>query len=123
MNYQSELFGSWPMPNHCKTEARKRSEASARTCDPSTSKAAARSQSPEGLTETKRLILGLLREQGPMPDVGIKRELDRMGHRVSDSGARTRRSSLVHAGLVVDSGERVKLPESGRAAIVWKVAG
>lgn len=37
---------------------------------------------------------------------------------VSDSGLRTRRSELVSAGLVVDSGERATLP-SGRRAIRW----
>ena len=38
----------------------------------------------------------------------------------SASGIRTRRSELVHAGYVRDSGHRATLP-TGRKAIVWEI--
>ena len=38
-----------------------------------------------------------------------------------NSGLRTRRSELVDAGLVVDSGER-KLTQNGAKSIVWRLA-
>jgi len=120
MQYQSELFGSWPIPEHCKTEAQK---ALSRRSDPATSREAASSQTEKGMTETKRLILKLLADHGPMTDFALHRRLRIIGHKVSESGARTRRSSLVNDHhLIEDSGETIKL-DSGRKSTVWRLVG
>lgn len=96
----------------------------ARFTDPQTSHAAA--DSVANLSLTKQLILKFYRDYGAMCD---ERMADvwfaecRIGSApyVSDSGLRSRRAELVAAGLVVDSGARVKM-RSGRQAIVWKAA-
>lgn len=98
--------------------------AKARKTDPKTSHAAA--DSVRNITATHERILDILREYGPMNDEQIAdiceyqvQKAD-MPH-VSESGLRSRRSELVARGLVVDSGDRVKM-RSGRNSIVWKVA-
>ena len=91
----------------------------ARTLDPSTSHAAARSV--EHVTATKKAILSIL--SVACSDVEL---VDRyyaqvdMGNapKASPSGIRSRRAELVEQGLVEDTGYRVKLA-SGRSAILW----
>lgn len=86
----------------------------ARSTDPGTSWAAARSVTR--IRQTQQWILDLLAT--PMTDEQIALALERDGHSVSPSGARTRRAELVDLGLVVDSGQRTLL-KTGRRAIVW----
>lgn len=96
----------------------------ARLTDPSTSHEAAASVS--NVSKTRSVILSLL-ELSNMTDPQL---VDAYNHMVSisagivpaasDSGIRSRRAELVDAGLVKDTGKRVKLP-SGRNAIVWQV--
>lgn len=88
----------------------------ARSTDPETSHEAAASVRNPALDRSR--VYAALGE-GPMTDEQI---LDRCRAHyaplISPSGARTRRSELVREGLVVDSGDRVRL-SSGRRAIVW----
>lgn len=90
----------------------------ARTTDPETSHAAARSV--KNLTEIKIKILEVLETPQTDHDLvfNIRATTDWL---VSESGVRSRRAELVQAGLVEDSGSRVKLP-TGRYAIVWRTA-
>lgn len=92
------------------------SGAVARRTDPSTSWDAARSISPEGLRASQQQVLQILQRHGPLTDEGIYRYVN--GEQ-SVSGARTRRSELVEAGLVRDSG-RWSTTAAGRKAIVWE---
>jgi hypothetical protein len=87
----------------------------ARTTDPETSHEAA--QSVTNITPLKQEILQRLMK--PMTDTDLY-QLLRTNSRliVTESGVRSRRSELVQAGLVRDTGERVKLA-TGRNAIVW----
>jgi hypothetical protein len=87
----------------------------ARTTDPETSHEAA--MSVTNITPLKQEILQRL--MTPMTDTDLYETL-RTGSRliVTESGVRSRRSELVQAGLVRDTGERVKLA-TGRRAIVW----
>lgn len=89
--------------------------AVARSTDPGTSWEAARSITPEKLSLDQQAVLDVLRRRGPMTDERIRRHV--IG--ISDSGCRTRRSELVAAGLVRDSGRKDTL-RSGRRAIVWE---
>jgi hypothetical protein len=90
-----------------------------RTLDPQTSHEA--EASVTGLAETYRIILATLRQSGPMNDQALIRAFQSSGKRASDSGIRSRRSELTAQGLIVDTGDRVKM-ESGRMSIVWGVA-
>jgi hypothetical protein len=91
----------------------------ARKTDPSTSHEAA--ASVKDLTETKKVILRLLKK-GKKTDVDLVEAFYRTSTLyASESGIRSRRAELVEAGLVEDSGLRVRL-RSGRNAILWKVA-
>lgn len=87
----------------------------ARTTDPETSHEAA--QSITNITPLKQEILQRL--MTPMTDADLIAVI-RNGSRllVTESGVRSRRAELVQAGLVKDTGERVKLA-TGRSAIVW----
>ncbi len=87
--------------------------ARARNTDPGTSHKAA--ASVKNITETQARILNLLKIYGPMTDEEI---LSRLEDKLSPSGARSRRSELVAAGSVTDSGKK-KLTRSGRHTIVW----
>lgn len=91
----------------------------ARHTDPQTSHDAA--ESVDNLTATKQAILRVLAR--PRTDVDLVEAYMnyRNAPRASESGIRSRRAELVAAGLVIDSGQRVKLA-SGRNAIVWQVA-
>lgn len=98
--------------------------AHARRTDPETSHAAARSIRAEQLRKSQEAVLAVFHAQGAMTDVELvnyyrkRADFARLPQQ-SESGIRTRRSELVAAGRVEDSGQRVKLP-SGRNAIVWK---
>lgn len=98
--------------------------AKARTTDPSTSHAAAASISEDTLRESQAAVLRFMRNLGPMTDVDLVARYSSAAGlqdlpRQSQSGLRTRRAELAAAGLVEDTGERVRL-ESGRQAIVWR---
>lgn len=87
----------------------------ARTTDPETSHEAA--ESVTNITPLKQEILQRL--MTPMTDADLI-EAIRVSSRliVTESGVRSRRAELVQAGLVKDTGARVKLA-TGRSAIVW----
>lgn len=93
--------------------------AVARTSDPETSQAAARSINADWIRTSQRKILYLLERFGPMHDHLIYQRLLESGIKMSESGARTRRGELVGRGLVEQTKYRAVLP-SGRKAIVWK---
>jgi len=87
----------------------------ARTSDPDTSHAAARSV--KARTERQEAILAALDALGGTgTDEDIADVYD--GPQQSDSGMRTRRAELVSKGLVVDTGQRARI-RSGNRAIVW----
>ena len=87
----------------------------ARTTDPETSHEAARSVT--NITPLKQEILQRL--MTPMTDTDLYHLLTTSSRLiVTESGVRSRRAELVQAGLVKDTGERVKLA-TGRKAIVW----
>lgn len=91
----------------------------ARKTDPTTSHEAA--AQVDNLTATKQAILKALNH--PRTDVDLISAYKSLyGAPVaSESGIRSRRAELVAAGLVQDTGARVKLA-SGRNAIVWAKA-
>lgn len=91
--------------------------AHARHTDPQTSHDAA--ASVDDVTETKQFILEALRQ--PRNDLDLITSFKSMlgAPPASDQSIRSRRAELVDAGLVEDSGERVKMP-SGRYSIVWQ---
>ena len=78
---------------------------------------------PDRDLETKKIILTLLATNYGLTDVALVKAYNGLNkaRRSSESGIRSRRAELVAAGLVVDTGDRVKLP-SNRLAIVWAVA-
>jgi hypothetical protein len=87
----------------------------ARTTDPETSHEAA--MSVTNITPLKQEILQRL--MTPMTDTDLYQLLTHSSRLiVTESGVRSRRAELVQAGLVRDTGERVKLA-TGRNAIVW----
>jgi hypothetical protein len=87
----------------------------ARTTDPETSHEAA--MSVTNITPLKQEILQRL--MTPMTDTDLYAILFTSSRLiVTESGVRSRRAELVQAGLVKDTGERVKLA-TGRKAIVW----
>jgi len=90
--------------------------ARARHGDPITSHQAADSVSK--ISEKQRLILNLFKWGGPMTDSTL---ITLLGGVMSESGARSRRSELVHDGYLKDSGVK-KMLASGRMSIVWAIA-
>ncbi len=91
----------------------------ARPSDPQTSHDAAGTVTADTVTRTQELILEALRAHGPMTDEHLFMRLaDAKGEPVSVSGVRTRRSELVTAGQIVDTGHR-RPTRTGRSAIVW----
>jgi hypothetical protein len=89
--------------------------ANARKTDPKTSHDAA--DSVKDITKTQEYVLkALKRPRNDTQLIEAYRSL-KTAPRASESGIRSRRSELVGAGLVVDSGKRVKMP-SGRFSIV-----
>jgi hypothetical protein len=94
----------------------------ARNTDPTTSHQAAASVAIDTLTRTQALILEALRAHGPLTDEQLCHRIAEVERKpVSVSGIRTRRSELVTAGRVVDTGER-RQTTTGRQAIVWSMA-
>ncbi len=94
----------------------------ARNTDPTTSHEAAASVAIDTLTRTQGLILEALRAHGPLTDEQLCQRIAEVERKpVSVSGIRTRRSELVTAGRVVDTGER-RQTATGRQAIVWSIA-
>ncbi len=100
--------------------------ARARGTDPATSHAAAGSIGGEQLRASQQAVLvELSRHRQGLTDVELVEfytlaaEIGRVPKQ-SPSGIRSRRHELVEAGLVVDTGMRIKL-ESGRNAVVWAV--
>lgn len=115
---QSELF---PIPDRVIA-----SRAYARTTDPGTSHAAARSITEDALRDSQAAVLACYREHGAMHHEQLVTLYGAHGPqrgwpRQAESGLRTRTSELVDAGYVRDSGRTVKLP-SGRSSIVWAAA-
>lgn len=100
-----------------RTHLRREPQAVARHTDPETSHAAAASVT--GIRASQRMILGALQRHGSGTDEDIYEWLRNEGHKISLSGARTRRSELVRLKLVRDSGER-RMLMSRRMAIVWR---
>ena len=91
----------------------------ARNSDPTTSHDAAATVTADTVTSTQHRILEALRAGGPMTDEHLCMALaDVERQPVSVSGVRTRRSELVAAGHVVDTGRR-QPTRTGRTAIVW----
>jgi hypothetical protein len=73
------------------------------------------------VTDNQAEVYNVLREFGPLPDVALVPLAQHvMNSRQSSSGIRSRRAELEAAGLVRDTGQRMKLP-SGRKAHVWAV--
>lgn len=88
--------------------------------DPQTSHEAAQSVD---LTRGQRIVYDILRQHGPMTDEQLVHivSFNRGEFRLSDSGARTRRSELARDGYVVDTGKRSKTA-ANRDSIVWGAA-
>lgn len=94
----------------------------ARRTDPATSHAAAAGITLERLTAVQRLVIDQLRTHGPMTDEELLRSVAiDTGKDYPASTIKTRRSELVAAGVVVDTGE-TRPTRFGRAAIVWAKA-
>jgi hypothetical protein len=89
----------------------------ARKTDPKTSHDAA--DSVKDVTATQEYVLKALKR--PRNDTQLIEAYRsyKTAPRASESGIRTRRAELVDAGLIDDSGKRVKMP-SGRYSIVWE---
>jgi len=90
----------------------------ARATDPATSHAAAASVTEDTIRELHAAILQVLRMHPPLSDEQIRERLFADGVLTTPSGARTRRSELVHAGVVKDSGLR-GTTKAGRPTILW----
>jgi len=88
--------------------------AVARSTDPGTSWAAAKSLTSDTIRESQTTVLMSLIHYGPMTDT----RLVEVTPGLSPSGVRTRRKELVDMGLVENTGE-VTVLVSGRKAIVW----
>jgi hypothetical protein len=98
-------------------------EARARTSDPDTSHAAAKSVKKLTLVQTR--VLALFRRCGSMTDTRLIETWNKERSRfpdsypqMSESGLRTRRRELVDLGDLKDSGLRQELL-SGRKSILW----
>lgn len=91
----------------------------ARNTDPQTSHEAA--ASVQNITEMQSRIYGLLKLHKGLCDQQLIGKFHNAGYYFTDSGLRSRRAELVAAGLVKDSGNRIKL-NSGRNSIIWEVA-
>lgn len=88
----------------------------ARDSDPLTSHTAAASVH---VARGHRIVLIVLKEEGPMCDQKLLAAVRSRGIKLSDSGLRTRRSELVTMGFVRDTGRLDILP-TGRQSIIWE---
>lgn len=102
--------------------------AVARTSDPWTSHAAARSITEEQLRDSQRAVLDAFRQYGALHHEALIElyEYARVNDgkpwpRQSESGLRTRTKELRDAGFIEDTGETIRLP-SGRQSKVWRAA-
>lgn len=100
-------------------------QPAARRSDPATSHAAARSIDKRTQMTCQQAVLACLTLLRYSDDVNLCVTYERIAGQhgwpvQSQSGIRTRRSELVAAGLVVDTGRKVTLA-SGRQAVVWAV--
>lgn len=92
--------------------------ARARTTDPETSRAAAKSVDPNHVREVRQRVLACFRAHGAMTQhVLVKRYWARFGE-CPESSIRTRCKELVEGGFVKDTGKRERLP-SRRLAVIW----
>jgi hypothetical protein len=95
---------------------------SARLSDPQTSHEAAESVNGLTITRTRKIILTILATRDCHDEGLISTFRNLPGIPVaSESGIRSRRAELVAAGLVVDTGKRIRTT-SGRNSIIWGLA-
>lgn len=90
------------------------------TDDPDTSHEAAEEILPR-LNQIQGRVLDLLREHGPMTDCELHARYVQAYGPVAYSTARTRRGELRNQGLVIDTGTRRPVPDSGLPAVVWAI--
>lgn len=91
----------------------------ARNTDPVTSHQAA--ESVKNISHTQEFILRALKRRRNDEQLIEAYRAFKSAPRASDSGIRSRRAELVRAGLVRDSGERMRMA-SGRCSIVWELS-
>jgi hypothetical protein len=96
------------------------SVAKARATDPQTSHDAA--DSLGDLRESEREVYELFQTYGPMTDLQLVQYARMNDSKQSDSGLRTRRSELVEARFIRDSGHTARTPR-GQSATVWELTG
>lgn len=77
-------------------------------------------ESVERVSKVQVMVLRSLATWNNLTDEQILHWTTTWGYKVSASGLRSRRSELVKAGLVEDSGERGKTA-SGRKTIIWRL--
>jgi hypothetical protein len=94
----------------------------ARLSDPQTSQDAAESVNGLTITRTRKIILTILATRH-CHDEGLIQTFRNLpgGPIASESGIRSRRAELVAAGLVEDTGKRIRTA-SGRNSIIWGLA-
>ena len=116
--YEAEGCRQW-CPNYTPPVIYHNSTPRARSTDPATSHHAADALTTESVSATKERILEAYGANGPMTDEELCLRLAVVYDRpVSVSSIRTRRSELVVAGLVFDTGD-TRPTCTGRQAIVW----
>lgn len=93
-------------------------EPAARVTDPVTSHQAAKAQTPTKVRSEHRLVLSLLQWE-PLTDFDLAaRASQALGRKVKQTSIGVRRSELVKAGLVRDSGTK-GVSDTGSPAIRW----
>ena len=94
-----------------------------RAASTATSADAARMLDPDTCRANHRLILGALTANGDgLTDEQISFVVNsRVTQNVSASTLRARRSELMHAGMVTDSGRRRAKTDTGRPSAVWAI--
>ena len=104
----------------CDLSGQYETEARARTTDPHTSHAAARSLIPSRIRRAQAAVLRTLTAIGPCTDHELVEKMGLEGEYVSPSGIRTRRSELVILGRARDTGKLAKSAISNRQCILWE---
>jgi len=95
--------------------------ATARSTDPITSHEAGESITYKTATEIQKNILVLFMKHKTLDDKTLlKYYRGAFDSEVADSSVRTRRHELVEAGLIKDSGLKIK-QRNGRRAILWAI--